>query len=98
MKFVIREFKNNRYNYFYVSLLRYTSCNSRYYSSGETIIKILKNYIPTITIEEYRAILEQCNIVGDENNMYITDNMANVSKAVNILNEKYIIMINLIGV
>lgn len=70
-------------------------CNHYTYSLDKAIVVILQKYI-SITLEEYTEILTSCGATMIEYEYYFKDKR-NVDKAIDILNEKYITLVKLLG-
>lgn len=69
--------------------------------SGNSIAYCFSKYVP-ISLEEYRKILIDCNAISigeyDYDSEYYFKHEKDIQKAINILNEKYMTAIRLMGV
>lgn len=64
---------------------------------SKEIVLCFKNYTP-ITMEDYDKILISCNAKKDSYEQYSFENKEDIEKAIEILEEKYITAIKLMGV
>ena len=84
-----------------MAVFNYHSSDDVYYITcftlGTNFDKDIAEYIG-ISLEEYRGILKLYNSSPGDNGEYYFNNPEDIEECVNYLNEKYTVILNLIGV